>query len=324
MTPRRDSEHPPFIFAVGCARSGTTLLRVMLDRHPELAIPPESHFLIPLWRWRRRYRREGGFDLHRWGEDLLTFYRFRDWGLDPSWVRARLARVEPIDFAEAMRRVYALYAEAQGKPRYGDKTPSYLVRMPLIAELFPEARFLHIVRDGRDVAMSLVEQLHHPRLFEAAGYWAHRIRTARRVGTALGPGRYREVRYERLVEDPDLELRKIADFIDLPFDPGMVRTEQDALQRLPPAKRDRHPHLAEPPTTGLRDWRRDLSPRQIATVEAIAGKELDLLGYERFFARVPAQARAPAPLQRLANRAGWFVNRRRRDLRFLRGRLQLP
>jgi Sulfotransferase family len=315
-------ERAPFVFVVGCARSGTTLLRVMLDRHPLMAIPPESHFLVPLWRWRRRYDRDGGFDLDRWRKDLLTFYRFRDWGLALDLVEDRLSGLKTIDFSEAVRRVYALYAEASKKPRYGDKTPPYLLRMPLIAQLFPEARFLHIVRDGRDVAASLVEQMGHPRLSEAADYWGYRILAARRTGSALGPERYREVRYERLVQDPEGELAWIAAFLDLPPDARTAET-RGGLGRLPPAKRARHPHLAERPTAGLRDWRRDLAPEQVATVEALAGDALDLLGYERRFEHLPPNVRRRAPFQHLVNQARWFINRRRRDLKLARHRLRL-
>src|SRR4051794_27962840 len=124
---------PIFPFVVGCSRSGTTLLRALLDAHPLLAVPPESHFAVAP-------------RLRRLGRDPW----FRLWGIEPPDLRG-------LDVADAVRAVFAAYAAAQGKPRYADKTPHYVSHLPLLAERFPEARFVHVVRDGRDVALSLLE-----------------------------------------------------------------------------------------------------------------------------------------------------------------------
>jgi hypothetical protein len=147
-------ERPPFPFIVGSGRSGTTLLRLMLEQHPDLAIPPESYFPISLRHREPRYVSSGGFDLGRYASDLLENVRFRDWKLD-QMVRDRLSGVEPIDWAEAIRRTFALYAERERKPRYGDKTPWFIMRIDELSTMFPEARFVHLIRDGRDVALSI-------------------------------------------------------------------------------------------------------------------------------------------------------------------------
>jgi hypothetical protein len=248
---------PIFPFVVGCSRSGTTLVRAMLDAHPLLAVPPESHFAIEP---RLRLRRD------RW---------FRLWGIDAPDVRG-------LDVADAVRAVFAAYAAAQGKPRYADKTPHYVSHLPLLAQRFPEARFVHVVRDGRDVALSLLEVPWGPDTIEGAAlHWRRRVLEGR--AAALPPDRYRELRYEALVADPERELRALAPWLDLDYDPAMLAYPERALVVPYP---EHHARLAAPPTAGLRDHRRDLSAEDRARFEAVAGDALRELGYS------PTDARA--------------------------------
>ncbi len=285
---RAVATRPPFPFIVGASRSGTTLLRSMLDAHPDMAVPPEGPFAARLWRFRKRYERRNGFDVGRFVDDLLDdptlpsgglSFR-RDWGLDPGLVRSRLSGVQRIDYSEAIRRLYGLYAEVQGKRRYGDKSPTTVSSMDTIAAIFPEARFLHIIRDARDVALSMLSTSFGPAtLADAAATWTRRVGDGRRSGDELGADRYLEVRYEELVAEPGRTLEGICGFIELPFRSEMLAYEGRALDRLPPDQRDHHANLARPPTVGLRDWRRDMPPADVAAVEAVAGDLLAALGY---------------------------------------------
>src|SRR3954468_22549156 len=149
-------DRAPFPFIVGVGRSGTTMLRAMLDSHPDLCIPGESHFLSSLLRpWRRRQLTEQGRVVpERLLAELAKSRQFRNWGLDDDELRSTLSTDPRPDLADAVRRIYALHAHAAGKPRYGDKTPSYVESITPIGRLLPEARFVHLVRDGRDVALS--------------------------------------------------------------------------------------------------------------------------------------------------------------------------
>ncbi|MFL5798038.1 MAG: sulfotransferase family protein [Actinomycetota bacterium] len=297
------SNRPPFPFIVACGRSGTTMLRVMFEQHPDMAIPPESYFPVSFWRRRERYRVGGGFDLGAMAEDLVRHDRFLAWRLDQTVVRERLAGTAP-DFAEAVRRVYALYAEAHGKTRYGDKTPPFLMHLPLLAREFPEARFVHLVRDGRDVVLSLREQRFAPSSFAgAAEYWASRVRRGRGAGQRLGPDRYREVRYEDLVADPERELRRLCEFVELDFRPEMLAYRQEDLARIPLTERMKAGGAASAPGPSGRDWRSQMTPRQLAVVEVVAGDELEALGYERA-ASPTLPARAIASVVRVWRRTG--------------------
>jgi hypothetical protein len=299
-------ERAPFPFIVGSVRSGTTLLRLMLDVHPELAVPPESYFPRRLWRRRAEYERATnearyGVDGDAIVDDLLNdpaLHHFRDnWGLDPVVVRDGLRDLEATEFADVLRRLYELWARSQGKTRYGDKTPVYVLAIDELAGVFPEARFVHVIRDGRDVALSLLELAHpdHPRTAgQIARQWTDWVHAGRAAGERIGAHRYLEVRYEALVAQPEPELRRICDFIALDFDPIMLHPEARGLSAVPAHEHWQHANVDRPPTAGLRDWRTGMAPRDLARFEAIAGAELAAAGYERAVPHLPATARLAA------------------------------
>jgi hypothetical protein len=283
MTTTSDG-HPPFLFIVGCGRSGTSVLRRVLDGHSQLAVAHEGRFVAPLSRRRARYERDDGFDVEAFAADLLVDPAVRgNLGLSVEDVRAALDGAPVLDYPDAVRRVFAFYAARQGKPRYGDKMPAYVLRMPALADLFPEARFVHIIRDGRDVALSYQSVAWGPTTAEEAAIrWRGNVRRGRRDGRRLGADRYREVRYEELVADPEPVLRSLCEFLDLAWDDAMLHHHVAAgavvaATRFPGA----HQRLLLPPTRGLRDWRRDMPERDVAGFEAIAGDLLDELGYGR-------------------------------------------
>jgi Sulfotransferase family len=251
----RTFTEPIFPFVVGCSRSGTTLVRAMLDAHPGMAVPPESHFALApdVRRLRRALRRE------RW---------FALWEIEAPDLRG-------LGVADAVRALFAAYAAKEGKPRYADKTPHYVSRLPELAARFPEARFLHVVRDGRDVALSLREVPWGPdSVEEAALHWRRRVLEGQAAG--LGPDRYREVRYEALVADPEGELYGVATWLGLPYDDAMLGYPDRPLVVPYPAH---HRRLRRPPTPGLRDWRREMAPDEVARFEAVAGDALEAFGY---------------------------------------------
>lgn len=271
---------PPFPFIVGCGRSGTTLLRLMLEGHPDLAIPPETNFAI---RPPADAIRDGGaVDAGRVLDGFERQEWFARWRLDPGRV-ARLRAAGRLPYPDLLRRAYAEYADQQGKSRHGNKSPWHVDWMPALLALIPEARFIHLIRDGRDVVLSMLETDVGPdRVRRAAHYWRGHVEGGIRAGRALPAGTYVEVRYEDLVEDPDRVLRNLCPFIGLGFDEAMLHPERRSeriLEVIPdPSK---HRSLRLPPTTGLRDWRRDMTEEDLAIVDGIAGALLETLGYER-------------------------------------------
>lgn len=305
---------PPF-FVVGMARSGTTLLRAMLERHPDIAVPPESHFIPRIWARRHRYGSADELqDIERFLQDLNADPLFRNWGLPADAVRSRLASTRPSTVAAGIAELYRAYAAKEGKTRWGDKTPDYVGSLQLLDGLFPAALFVHMVRDGRDVALSILDRSElHARAATPAFFWARAIRQARAASDVLGPQRYLEVRYEDLLDDPESELSRLCAFLGAPFSAMMLEHDTRLLERLPERYKGMHERLALPPTKGLRDWRRDMAPAEVAEFEAVAGPQLDATGYERHDARPPVVAR-----MRAWGRVGWFTIRTLRRRRRLR------
>jgi hypothetical protein len=283
------AETPPAPFIVGVARSGTTLLRFMLDAHSELTIPPETGFLPTVAHL--------GPEREAFFATVTGFESWPDFHLDAALLRERLALLAPFTVPAALRAFYRLYAERFGKPRWGDKTPSYGLHAEAIGALLPEARFVHIIRDGRDVALS-VRPLWFapgPTLEDAARDWAERVQKTRaecaRAGHAI------EVRYEDLVTSPEATLRRVCAFLDLAFEPGMVSWHENAASRLREheGRRDaegrvrltKEQRIAQqlrattpPDRSRVLGWKARMSRDEQDRFLAVAGGTLEALGYE--------------------------------------------
>jgi hypothetical protein len=289
---------PPVII-LGVSRSGTTLLKEMLDRSSELAIPSESYFIPQLW---DRHGAEP--DREAILADLGRIARVREWGVTPDDVRGRLP-AEP-SFRDVIVVVYRLYAEAHGKTRFGDKTPSYMQHLEPLDSVFPGAQYVHIVRDGRDAALSFLDMRRRPRFNWArprgvgdfACQWDREVRGAREFGATTARGRYLELRYEDLVAEPEPRLRDVCAFLGLTFEPGMLEYHRE----VGPEMLQDHPRLAEPPTPGMRDWREELEPVDTERFEAIAGSLLEELDYPLAY---PLPSRAARARGRVVRAAFW-------------------
>jgi len=267
---------PPLI-VLGVGRSGTTLLRVMLDRNSQLAIPYETFFVPQL---AHRHGRRPQLD--KFVEDVGRLRTLYDWGITPEDVRPRLH--DGMTTREAIGAIFETYAERQGKTRWGDKTPLYMQQLPLLERLFPDARWVHLVRDGRDAALSFLElpagfsgkTWAQPRtVAQFAARWRTEILAARRLGRHAG-GRYLELRYEDLVADPEREVGRVCEHAALPWEPGML----DHTRVSDAANMPEHRNLAQPPTPGLRDWRSQMSHEDALAFEQVAGDILRSAGYE--------------------------------------------
>ena len=287
---------------LGVSRSGTTLLKAMLDAHSQVAIPSESYFIPQLWQ-----RHGARPDRDAFVDDLRRLERIRTWGVDPDEVRRRLD-AQPT-FADAIQAIYRTYADAKGKPRFGEKTPLYMQHLGVLDRAFPDARYVHIVRDGRDAALSLLAMTRKPRfnlsrprgLGDFACAWRREVRAAQRFGSAHP---YLELSYEDLVAEPEARLREVCAFLGLEYEPGMLEYHR----REDPALYADHPRLAQPPVRDARSWRAEMKPADVELFEAIAGDLLSELGYERAFPHPGHRARAAAERAAYGARiAAWRV-----------------
>jgi hypothetical protein len=285
---------PPVPFVVGVGRSGTTLLRLMLDAHPAMAVPPETAFVPKLI----DAARADGATPETLAEVLVTHRRWGDFGLEIGDLQERWAALPRIRPAGAVRAFFELYAEQQGKPRWGDKTPGYSQHIRKISKVLPEARFIHLIRDGRDVTLSRTKTLalKEVPIAKSARRWKKRLKRAQRQGARVD--HYLELHYEALVSDPESVLRQICEFIELPFDEAMLSHHERSEERLAELDRDipamggRLPRSAESrmalherttkpvDTKAIGKWRTEMSLEDVAEFERIAGDLLIELGYD--------------------------------------------
>lgn len=201
------------VFIVGCQGSGTTLLRLMLDSHPNLSCGPETRFLVDLEKvvgdqWERMAL--FGLSKQEWLERIASFFA----------------------------GVHSEYAARRGKSRWVDKTPRYALCLPFIDQLFPEAQIVHVIRDGRDVVASHRRRWGVLSSLRAVEKWRRYIAAARSSPQAADPSRYTEVRYEDLVRDADATMRALLDFLGEPWDESVLRHE-DAPHDVPERYRER-------------------------------------------------------------------------------------
>lgn len=293
-------------FVVGSERSGTTMLRAILDSHPDLAVPPESYFFLPLVRNRSAFEIGSSVAVDNLVGYLERNPSFREWGLSVEDVR-RAWDPPPVDVPEALRRLYGCYSAERAAMHVGDKTPHHVRVMPEIAEAFPEARFVHLIRDGRDVAASLSGVHFGPSSFaEAAATWRENVRIGHDAGPSLGSRRYLEVRYEALVADPAAELVGICSFLGVAYSPAMVRYHERADEILSGLRHDAHLQGVRRPPSADRDWRRDLTHHQIELFEAIAGDLAAELGYPLV---TTGRGRRLIRLERSAYEGWWAAKR---------------
>lgn len=268
---------PPPIFIVGAPRSGTSLLRQMLNRHPAIAICDETHFFRLIYQ--KRGRKAFG-DLNdpanrrRLALDYLSLPPTRKLGLDQAKLAERLT-AEAVSYPAMFASILSFYAESEGKQRVGEKTPNHALAAETLCEWFPGAVVLHLVRDPRDVAASLMRmRFGSSSAVLNARTWVRLNLAARRSSHRR---EYLEVRYENLVKQPELELTRICQFAGEDYSPRMLQAEQSSTQL--PNEKDRH----LTPLTEARQgrWRQELSPRQVAQIEWAVGPQLERFGYER-------------------------------------------
>lgn len=286
----------PFLFVVGCQRSGTTMLQRMLDAHPQLAVAYDSLFIT------RAIKGEAlGFDPPM-SEAVLELARAH-----PRFSRLKLSE-EAVARAAAGASVYSEFvtgiydelARKHGKPLAGEKSPGYCRHLPRLHALMPWVKIVHLIRDGRDIALSIrdwgkgaakLELWKTEPIAAGALWWRRDVIRGCGDGRRLPSGVYREVRYEELVADPEGGLRGLAVFLGLPFDGAMAEYHLGRMKE----KAGLSAKAAWlPPTKGIRDWRGQMSERDRELFEALAGAQLAMLGYERGCAGISDEVAAVA------------------------------
>ncbi len=282
----------PYAFIVGCPRSGTTLLGRMVDAHPDIAVIHEGRF-APDFFERRRGLGDDGSVTPELVDRLLAHRPFKNVAVGREELERLLGSDGRVAYADYVSGIFDLHGRAHGKQLVGDKTPHYVRSVPTLHSLWPAARIVHLIRDGRDVVQSVLgwrkvaERGGSVARFSAFGedpvatvacWWEWLVRLGREDGAALGPALYHEVRYESLVADPEGECKRLCEFLGVPYHERMLGFHEGRERDEPGLDAKK---AWRPVTAGLRDWRSEMAGADVQRFEAAAGGMLDELGYER-------------------------------------------
>lgn len=278
------------IFVVGCPRSGTTMVQLMLHAHPRIAIPPETRFLLTA------YRQRGAFGDLRMAENREKLARFitgkgmsfGDLGLDRAETVAEIVAGPPT-LGSAMGIVFRAYARRFDRPRWGDKRPAYLLNLDPLLRMFPDAQIVHIIRDGRDCVASMKEApWHRGGVRKAVSLWCQGMDAGWRAARTLPQDTYHELYYERLVADPVTEMRMLCQFLGEEFVDEMAAPNTMSSVAVPERKVWHALTHGEVTDERVGSWQRRLSPEETALCQRIMGDRLVAHGYGLFDAASPS------------------------------------
>lgn len=272
------------VFIVGAPRSGTTLLQYMLRSHPALSFPTgESHFFIPLFRNAAQYgdlsRLENVKHVLQAMESQSAEFLHTDLhGLkfDVETLAREFVEEGHHGMRDIINGIFEKNAAGEKKPRWGDKTPYYVLHIPELLEWWPDAQVIHIVRDGRDVALSMLARRHDFGVYNnylAAKLWEQFVETGHMMGQRVLGTQYLELRYEDLIRDQKASLEKICQFL------GEMYSD-DLLEFKKAGTAGKTPLLQKSIQKENQDkWKSEMTSWQIRVFESAAGATLEKFGY---------------------------------------------
>ncbi len=260
------------IHIIGHARSGTSILSDVLRRYLQISFGTESQFIV---RFDKKLPQYG--DLHDEGHikrlirDVAQercfqrWYKFDNFVLDPDQVFRDLPERS---YRGVLEAAFMQLAKHGGMTRWGDKTPEYMHHLPVLYRWFPDAQYIHIVRDGRDVALSIFQQEFGAKnVYKAASDWRQQMLLVRAFARSLPPEQFLEIRYEDFLGSTRESFRTLVDFLGVEIDAAAFEPLTVQLQQ-------------ELKADNFNKWRHGLTEPQQRLYEQIAGDVLASYGYE--------------------------------------------
>lgn len=296
----------------GFERSGTTLLSMMMGAHPDLAVP-----LTVTGLWYSYFEKLGLYndlgsdaDARQLVEDLVNEERIQLWD-ESITVENVLACMDTRDYPAIVGAFHRAYALKKNKRFWANLDISTLDEMDVAHQLFPGARFIHIVRDGRDVALSHETMpFGSSNTFDCARSWQQRISTNLKMGAMLAPQLYKVVRYEDLILEPESTLEGLCNFIGIPYSKKMLEYGDMVADKIPDHRRWLWPDLdKKPQKSKCYGWKAGMSERKRIVFEGETADILDRFGYETY-------ARQPKALSAYIYELWCFLGREGRFRRF--------
>ncbi|MEM9904050.1 MAG: sulfotransferase [Cyanobacteria bacterium P01_D01_bin.44] len=289
-------QNEPF-FIIGCGRSGTTMLRLMLNDHPGIRVPRETPFLPRLMQQLPLNSPLSEDDTNLAFNLITNHWKWETWAVTPERLRNTISSLKHPFLGQLISAMYLSCSNPENKPRWGDKSIACTQKVHLLHQVFPHAKFIHLIRDARDVCMSWQNAYlrsnssafkHGQSISDAAKHWSHMVNAAVESGQHLGSEFYLEIRYEDLVLKTEETLKNICTFIGEEYDSRMLdfyknsAVKEIAIDK--PHHAQHHTKTRRPPNpTDTYRWRAEMSLADIVLVEAHAGQMMDRIGQTRHF-----------------------------------------
>ncbi len=273
------------------------MLKRMVSAHPQVAITRETHWIPKIFE-KRRGVDDAGKVTPQIVEKLFEHHRFDQMKFRAEKLQQLVDDNPGMRYADLVSRIFDNYGQRKNKTLVGDKTPTYVRKLPTLLQLWPEARFVHLIRDGRDVCLSMrkwrmatkaagrFSTFQTDPVVTTALWWKALVGLGREDGMQIGQKQYLEISYESLVAQPGSECRRLSHFLDLPYYQSMERYYEGRTQ----TEEGLSTNAAWlPPTPGRRNWRDQMEAADVARFEAAAGDLLEQLGYELACSEISAR-----------------------------------
>ncbi|TWU01275.1 sulfotransferase family protein [Stieleria varia] len=274
MTESEISVHvsqPTPVFVLGCPRSGTTLVGGLLGE-TQWGAAVETQFILKYFTIASKMNLNDRSDFQRLVKSIVAERAVKQWGI--QWdIEQLFESTEHRNYAGLVNRICQTRSDQMGVTSWADKTPHYclsLSRIVSLREMFPLAKFVFVIRDGRDVANSLLQKPWGPNnVYQCAEYWRACCESLMEA-MRLCPDDCRLIRYEQLLQHPESSLRELFKFLDVP-DPDSMAAKSAPLMD----------------GSKVGQWKRRMSARQVAVFEKTAGNLLAANGYETLHKQKP-------------------------------------
>lgn len=268
------------VFIGGCDRSGTTFMGALLGAHSQCVTTPESQFIIETFQHFDSYENDLSWCINR----ITNNWRYKIWDLHVNYDNYDDLG-DRVDYSELILFIvweYSKKISKQSPKIWIDHTPWNTRYALTLHELFPQSKFIHLVRDGRAIAAS-ISQLDWPivSINRRARFWLERLSFGLAAEKYFGPDNYLSIRFEDLVLEPENTLIKICQFLNIEFQPSLL----SGNGFVPPKyTMKQHSLVGTPPDPDrVLAWKKQLSAREIEIFEYITGDMLSYLGYTRMF-----------------------------------------